>query len=60
MLVYHGFYKGALMVDTGVMIIRGGRLLNADTRSAPFADVLVQAGVITAVGPPGLVAPPNA
>jgi 5-methylthioadenosine/S-adenosylhomocysteine deaminase len=48
------------MADTDTMIIRGGRLLNADTRSAPFADVLVQDGAITAVGAPGLMAPPDA
>ncbi len=41
-------------------IIRGGRLLDGAARNAPFADVLVTDGVITAVGAPGLPAPADA
>ncbi len=42
------------------VIIRGGRLLDVATRSAPPADLLVQGGRITAIGAPGMPAPPDA
>jgi 5-methylthioadenosine/S-adenosylhomocysteine deaminase len=42
------------------IVIRGGRLLDADARSAPFADLLVTNGLITAVGEPGMAAPADA
>jgi 5-methylthioadenosine/S-adenosylhomocysteine deaminase len=41
-------------------VIRGGRLLDAASRSAPLADLLVTDGVITALGAPGMAAPADA
>lgn len=41
-------------------LIRGGRLLDAASRSAPPVDLLVTDGVITALGAPGLAAPADA
>lgn len=38
-------------------VIRGGRVLNPDQRTADVADVLVLDGRIDAVGPPGMAAP---
>lgn len=43
-----------------MLLIRGGRVLDAAARSAPFTDLLVERGVITRMGPPGLPAPPMA
>ncbi|PTM93572.1 cytosine/adenosine deaminase-related metal-dependent hydrolase [Mycoplana dimorpha] len=42
------------------MIIRGGRLLDLETRAAPFQDILVADGRIIQVGNPGLDAPATA
>ncbi len=42
------------------LYIRGGRVLDAATRSAPLADLLVEGGVITQLGPPGFAVPPGA
>ncbi len=41
-------------------IIRGGRLLDAPKRAAPFRDILVTDGVIVAIGEPGMAAPAGA
>ena len=48
------------MADQRSIVIRGGRVLDPATRSAPAADVLVSGGRITAIGAPGLAAPPDA
>jgi len=42
------------------LIIRGGKLLDAASRSAPLFDVLVIDGIITAIGAPGMPAPADA
>lgn len=44
----------------GTTVIRGGRLIDGDARSAEPADILVIDGVIAEVGPPGLAAPADA
>jgi guanine deaminase len=41
-------------------IIRGGRLLDVASRSAPPADILVKDGCIEAIGAPGMPAPLDA
>lgn len=41
-------------------ILRGGRLLDAASRSAPFRDILIADGEIIEIGEPGLAAPPEA
>lgn len=43
-----------------ISIIRGGRLLDWASHRLEAADVLLEGGVIRAVGPPGLAAPPQA
>jgi len=45
---------------THFTIIRGGRLLDAAGRTAPFKDILVKDGAILDVGEPGLAAPAEA
>jgi 5-methylthioadenosine/S-adenosylhomocysteine deaminase len=45
---------------TNYTIVRGGRLLDAATRSAPFRDILIADGTIVEVGEPGLAAPADA
>lgn len=47
-------------MDKSSIIIRGGRLLDLSTRTAPFRDILIADGRITQVGPAGLDAPPAA
>jgi guanine deaminase len=42
------------------LIIRGGKLLDAASRSAHAADILVVDGDIAAIGAPGMAAPPAA
>ncbi|HEY0820372.1 MAG TPA: amidohydrolase, partial [Rhizobacter sp.] len=42
------------------IVIRGGRLLDAASRSAPPVDLLVTDGVITTLGAPGMDAPADA
>ena len=42
------------------LIIRGGKLLDAASRTAPLADILVIDGTIAAIGSPGLAAPAEA
>ncbi len=44
---------------TTSLLLRGGRLLDAATRSAPFTDLLLTNGVITQRGEPGFAAPPD-
>jgi len=41
-------------------ILRGGRLLDAQGRSAPLKDILIRDGAILEVGEPGLAAPEGA
>ena len=41
-------------------IIRNGRLIDADARSAEPMDILVQDGAVAEIGPPGLQAPEGA
>lgn len=41
-------------------LLRGGRLLDPARRTAPPADILIEADTIAAVGPPGLEAPDGA
>lgn len=41
-------------------IIRGGRLLDMETRSAPLRDILIEGGRIRQIGHPGLDAPADA
>jgi len=41
-------------------IIRGGRVLTADSEQAGLADLLIEDGAIRTVGPPGLPAPEGA
>ncbi|HET7793897.1 MAG TPA: amidohydrolase family protein [Rhizobacter sp.] len=48
------------MPDTPTLVIRNGRVLDAASRNAPPADLLVQGGTITGIGEPGLEAPPGA
>jgi 5-methylthioadenosine/S-adenosylhomocysteine deaminase len=43
-----------------VTVIRGGRLLDIRAHRADLADILVTGDTVTAVGPPGLAAPPDA
>lgn len=45
------------MARPAFTVLRGGRVLDARTRAAPFADVLIEGDTIRAVGPPGLAAP---
>jgi guanine deaminase len=45
------------MKDTAFKIIRGGRVLDIDARSAHAVDILVQGDTIHEVGRPGLQAP---
>ena len=45
---------------TEVLIIRGGKLLDAASRSAPLTDILIIDGVISVVGAPGMAAPADA
>jgi guanine deaminase len=42
------------------MIIRGGRLVDIESRTAPLTDILVEDGTIIELGPPGLDAPESA
>lgn len=42
------------------VIVRGARVLDARTRAADYADVLIKDDTIAEVGPPGLVAPEEA
>ncbi|PYN25567.1 MAG: D-glutamate deacylase, partial [Candidatus Rokuibacteriota bacterium] len=41
-------------------IVRGGLLLDARAHRADAADVLITGDTITAIGAPGLAAPPDA
>lgn len=41
-------------------VVRGGRILDWKTRRAEPTDILLNAGIIEALGPPGLVAPSDA
>ncbi len=41
-------------------IVRGGRVLDAESPDAPQADILIGDGSIMSVGPPGLAAPHHA
>lgn len=41
-------------------IIRGGRLLDASTRTAPLRDILIRDGAIAEIGAPGMAAPEGA
>jgi 5-methylthioadenosine/S-adenosylhomocysteine deaminase len=43
-----------------MIVIRGGRLVDAGSRRAEPADILVRGGIIAEVGPPGLPAPGDA
>ena len=45
---------------TQYQIIRGGRLLDAANRAAPFRDILVKDGAILEIGAPGMAAPAGA
>lgn len=45
---------------TRASVLRGGRLLDPAARSAPPRDILVQNGVIAAIGAPGMDAPDDA
>ena len=47
-------------MTTPTTVIRGGRVLDAASRSAEKADLLVTDGRIAAIGPPGLAAPADA
>jgi 5-methylthioadenosine/S-adenosylhomocysteine deaminase len=48
------------LAATTPTLIRGGRLLDASTRSAPAADLLVIDGRIAAIGAPGMAGPTDA
>ena len=39
-------------------IVRGGKLLDIDKRSAVTADILIKGDTIAEIGRPGLAAPP--
>ena len=41
-------------------ILRGGRVLDIAAGAADFADILIDGDTIREVGPPGLMAPPDA
>jgi len=41
-------------------IVRGGRLLDIESRSLPPSDILIEGDTIVDVGPPGLQAPARA
>lgn len=41
-------------------VLRGGRVLDAAGRDAPFRDILIEDGTIRAIGAPGLEAPADA
>jgi 5-methylthioadenosine/S-adenosylhomocysteine deaminase len=41
-------------------IIRDGRVLDVETRRADLADILIEDGMIRAIGPPGMSAPEDA
>ncbi|HZE91665.1 MAG TPA: amidohydrolase family protein [Rhizobacter sp.] len=45
---------------SNITLIRGGRLLDPATRSAPAADILVRDGHIETIGAPGMAAPADA
>jgi guanine deaminase len=45
---------------TGFSVIRGGRLLDLESRSARPADILIEGDTIIEIGPPGLPAPARA
>jgi len=48
------------MQGSDYKIVRGGRLLSADRRSADTADILICGNRFEAIAPPGLVAPQGA
>ena len=48
------------MNEPRARVLRGGRLLDPETDRAEPADILVSAGFVVAVGPPGSIAPPDA
>lgn len=48
------------MTQVRFLIVRGGLVVDAQSRSAPAADILVEGDTIREVGPPGLAAPPGA
>ena len=48
------------MGPTGFSVIRGGRLLDLESRSARPADILIEGDTIIEIGPPGLPAPAQA
>lgn len=48
------------MANEAFKVIRGGRVLNIDTRSADVADLLVRGDTIHELGRPGLQAPADA
>lgn len=48
---------GGLGMAKAYSIIRGGRLLDIEGRSAPFRDILIEDGRVCQVGQPGLDAP---
>jgi 5-methylthioadenosine/S-adenosylhomocysteine deaminase len=45
---------------TGFSVIRGGRLLDLESRSARPADILIEGDTIIEIGPPGLPSPAQA